>query len=150
MKGIETPFWDLFFKAGFAGLIVAGVVCLDYSVRDSISRLVLVYLAFLAIPFANRFHVVVSFTEVMYLVFGGQVPLVPGLYGFVFPVLLGNTVGGVLLVTVVNYFQTTERRVEAARERGREQMLSVRELLFGGFVGRSYVPSRAETDDGSD
>jgi len=65
-----------------------------------------VYMAFLAIPFGNLFHVVVASTEVIYLVLLGQIGLVHGAYNFALPVLLGNTVGGVLLVTIVNYFQT--------------------------------------------
>jgi hypothetical protein len=44
-------------------------------------------------------------------------------------------------VTVVNYFQTTERRWEAAREDGVERQLSVRELIGGSSVGRTYVPA---------
>ena len=146
-KGYETPFWDLFFKAAFAGLIVAGVVWLIYAVRDSLSRLLIIYLAFLAIPFGNLFHVVVSFTEVTYLVFGGQAPLLPGLTSFVAPVLLGNTVGGSLLVTVVNYFQTTEERLDIARKGGPDRYLSGRELLFGERAGRSYVPADWSDDD---
>jgi len=142
MKGIEASPPDLFFKALFAGLIVAGVVWIDYSVRDSISRFVIVFVSFLAIPYANLFHVVVSFTETLYLVFNGQAAVVPGLFGFVLPVLAGNTIGGVVLVTVVNYFQTTERRLESAREEGPERRLSLGEWVFGGLVGRSYVPSR--------
>jgi formate/nitrite transporter FocA (FNT family) len=140
VKGLETSFWTLFHKAAFAGLIVAGVVWLMYAVRDSITRLLVVYLAFLAIPFGNLFHVVVSFTEVMYLVFTGQGPLVGGLFGFVLPVLLGNTVGGVTLVTVVNYFQTTDERLDVARKDGGDRKLSGRELLLGERAGRSYVP----------
>jgi formate/nitrite transporter FocA (FNT family)/nucleotide-binding universal stress UspA family protein len=139
-KGVETGFWDLFFKAGFAGVIVAGVVWLDFAARDTISRFFLVYIAFLLIPLADLFHVVVSFTELMYLVFLGEAALLPGLVGFVLPVLLGNTIGGVVLVTVVNYFQTTEERLEEARFGGVERRLSVRESAFGGLVGRSYVP----------
>jgi len=139
-KGVETGFWDLFFKAGFAGLIVAGVVWLDFAARDTISRFFLVYIAFLMIPLADLFHVVVSFTELMYLVFLGETALISGMVWFVLPVLLGNTIGGVLLVTVVNYFQTTEERLESARFEGIKRRLSLREWLFGGFVGRSYVP----------
>ena len=142
--GIETGFWDLFFKAGFAGLIVAGVVWLDFAARDTISRFFLVYIAFLMIPLADLFHVVVSFTELMYLVFLGEAALLPGMVGFVLPVFLGNTVGGILLVTVVNYFQTTERRLESAREDGVERQLSLRELLGGSRVGRTYVPASPE------
>jgi len=93
------------------------------------------------IPLADLFHVVVSFTELMYLVFLGHASLVSGMYGFVLPVFLGNTIGGVLLVTVVNYFQTTERRVLTAREDGVERQLTGREMVLGGRAGRSYVPS---------
>nr|WP_267640141.1 formate/nitrite transporter family protein [Haloarchaeobius amylolyticus] len=147
LKGVETPFWSLFFKACFAGLIVAGVVWLDYSVRDSISRLILVYIAFLAIPFGNLFHVVVSFTEVVYLVAAGQASLVGPLTGFVFPVLLGNTAGGVLLVTVVNYFQTTAERRELARDSAPDERLSTRAWLFGRDAGQSYISSEDGGDD---
>jgi len=139
-KGIETEAGTLFVKAAFAGLIVAGVVWVEYASRDTISRIAVVYLAFLAIPMGNLFHVVVSFTEMLYLVFQNDLALWLGLTDFVLPVLVGNTVGGVVLVTVVNYFQTTESRLESARFEGSARQLSTREWLFGGFVGRSYVP----------
>ncbi|MFW6437324.1 MAG: formate/nitrite transporter family protein [Halococcoides sp.] len=139
-KGIQTGSGALFAKAAFAGLIVAGVVWVEYAARDTISRIVVVYLAFLAIPLGGLFHVVVSYTELAYLVFTGNVSVVVGLVEFVVPVLLGNTVGGVVLVTVVNYFQTSERRLESARFDGAKRVLSLREWLFGSVAGRSYVP----------
>jgi formate/nitrite transporter FocA (FNT family) len=141
-KAIETPWWTLFSKAVFAGLIVAGVVWVDYSLRDSISRLALVYVAFLAIPFGNLYHVVVSATEMLFLVFNGELALTVGIWEFVLPVLLGNSIGGVVLVTVVNYFQTTERRLESARKEGPDRQLTVREWIIGGVSGseRAYVP----------
>lgn len=146
MKGIQASFGSLFFKAGFAGLIVAGVVWLDYSARDTVSRFLFVYLAFLAIPLGDLYHSVVSTTELMFLVFQGKVALVPGLYGFVLPVLLGNTLGGVVFVTVVNYFQTTKMRLKEAREFGPDQQLSWKELFLGGIVGRSYIQSNSDTE----
>ncbi|GCF12793.1 hypothetical protein Harman_07280 [Haloarcula mannanilytica] len=153
-KAIETSQITLFSKAVFAGLIVAGVVWVDYSLRDSISRLVLIYISFLAIPFGSLYHVVVSATEMFYLVFIGELALSVGLWEFVLPVLVGNSVGGVALVTVVNYFHTTERRLETAREGGRKRQLTIREWLWGGWSasGRSYVPATEEiprSDPGS-
>ncbi|KAB7512641.1 hypothetical protein DM867_12020 [Halosegnis rubeus] len=141
-KGIETTPVALFFKAAFAGLIVAGIVWLVYAVRDDVARVLVVYLAFLAVPLGDLFHVVVSFTEGMYLVFNGAVGLGPVLGGFVVPVLLGNTVGGVVLVTVVNYFQTTEERLDIARTDGVDRRLTTKELLVGERAGRSYVPQQ--------
>ncbi|GAA0263116.1 formate/nitrite transporter family protein [Halobacterium noricense] len=139
-KGVSTPWWSLFSKAAFAGLVVAGVVWVEYAARDTISRMVVVYIAFLAIPLGGLYHSVVSFTEMTYLVFQGSLSVTTGLWEFVLPVLLGNTIGGVVLVTVVNYFQTTEHRLASARFEGSDRQLSIREWLFGGFVGRSYVP----------
>jgi hypothetical protein len=77
----------------------------------------------------------------MYLFYLGEAALLAGLLWFVLPVFLGNTIGGVLLVTVVNYFQTTERRLESAREDGVERQLSIREWIGGSRVGRTYVPA---------
>ncbi len=139
-KGIETSSSVLFTKAAFAGLIVAGVVWVEYASQDTISRLAVVYLAFLAIPLGGLFHVVVSYTEMVYLVLHGDLSLFVGITEFVIPVLAGNTVGGVVLVTVVNYFQTTERRLESARFEGAERRLSRREWFLGSRAGRSYVP----------
>ncbi|QLD86368.1 formate/nitrite transporter family protein [Natronomonas halophila] len=144
----ETAWWSLFFKALFAGLIVAGVVWVSFASRDTISRMVVVYLAFLGIPLGNLFHVVVSFTEALYLMFHGELAFVPGMTGFVLPVLLGNTIGGIVLVTVVNYFQTSEQRLESARFEGIERRLSPAEWMLGRVAGRSYVPilDPSETD----
>ncbi|QCC49816.1 formate/nitrite transporter family protein [Halapricum salinum] len=142
-KGIDADPVALFTKAAFAGLIVAGVVWVNYASQDTISRLVVVYLAFLSIPIGGLFHVVVSFTEMLYLVFVGAegVTLWIGMTEFVIPVLAGNTVGGVVLVTAVNYFQTSEYRLESARFEGAYRRLSPKEWLFGGlFGGRRYVP----------
>lgn len=146
--GIETAWWSVFFKAAFAGLIVAGVVWVEYASRDTISRVVIIYLAFLSIPIGNVFHVVTSFTEMLYGVFAGEIALVVGVTQFVVPVLLGNTLGGIVLVTIVNYFQTTERRLESARFEGVGRQLSIREWALGSLVGRSYV-SLIDTSKGA-
>jgi formate/nitrite transporter FocA (FNT family)/nucleotide-binding universal stress UspA family protein len=138
-KGIATPASALFVKAAFAGLIVAGVVWISFAARDTISKLVVVYLAFLAIPLGNLFHVVVSFTEVVYLALVTGANPVPALVGFVLPVLLGNTLGGVVLVTVVNYYQTSDRRLQIPRFQD-VRRLTLREWLVGSLAGRSYVP----------
>ena len=131
MSGVETDWVALFFKAMFAGLIVAGVVWLDFSVTNSTARFILVYMAFLAIPFGNLFHVVVASTEVVYLVLVGQIGLLYGAYNFALPVLLGNTFGGVLLVTIVNYFQTPTYIQEDPSRR-----LGLKQWLFTWDTGR--------------
>ena len=140
VKGVyETSRLELFFKGAFAGLIVAGVVWMNFAARDTITRLAVVYLAFLCIPLANLFHVVVSFTEAVYLMLVGDLGFLLAMTDFVIPVMLGNTVGGVVLVTIVNYYQTTEDRLATARFE-HVRRLSAREWLLGNLAGRSYVP----------
>ena len=105
-SGVEAGFVPLFVKAMFAGIIVAGIVWMDFAVKDSSSRVILVYLAFLSIPLGGLYHIVVSTTELFYLLLATDVALISSLVNFPLPILLGNTVGGVLFVTLVNYFQT--------------------------------------------
>ncbi|WP_418281402.1 formate/nitrite transporter family protein [Halorubrum sp. DTA98] len=145
--GFEVGWWPLFFKGAVAGLIVAGVVWVGFASTNSVTRLLVVYLAFLAIPLGNLYHVVVSFTEVLYLLFvqnmgfhDGGITLYGGMTEFVLPVLLGNTAGGVVLVTLVNYFHTSEKRLAEARFEGMTRRLSVPEWVLGRAAGRSYVP----------
>lgn len=123
---LATPFADLFWKGVFAGFIVAGVVWLDFSARDTITRFVTVYVAFLTIPLTGLKHVVITATEMFYMWFAQSTPLLTSMLYAVLPVLLGNIAGGVLLVTTVNYFQTP-----AYLENNPEKALSIREWLFG-------------------
>jgi len=139
-KGIDEGVWSLFFKGAVAGLIVAGVVWVEYASRDTISRLVVVYLAFLCIPLGNLYHVVVSFTEMVFLLSLGEIAVAVGMLQFIVPVFLGNTLGGVVLVTVVNYYQTSEGRLGAMDDARTFSRLSTREWFFGTLVGRQYVP----------
>lgn len=116
-KGIETGVVPTFFNGVFAGLVVAGVVWLDFSFENSISRLILIYLAFISIPVGDFFHVVVSSVELSYLILIGEAAVLNGITSFILPVLLGNIVGGVFLVTIVNYFQTSSYIQEDASRR---------------------------------
>jgi len=88
----------------------------------------LVYIVIYTIPVTGLYHVVVSVCDVAYLVFLGQASLLTGLWEFVIPVLLGNTLGGVFLVTVLNFGQLSRALPD---EIARQQTLSVRTWLFG-------------------
>lgn len=128
---LSTPFGALFFKAMFAGFIVAGVVWLDYSARDTIARFILVYIAFFAIPLTGLKHIVITFTEMSYLWLSTGGSLLTYLGSAVVPVLLGNIVGGVLLVTVVNYYMTPKVIKEHPDEK-----YTFKHILFG-YDGKS-------------
>lgn len=140
--GLETGWWDVFFKAVFAGWLVAGVVWLGTAARDTISRVVIIYLVFYMIPTVGLFHVISSGAEALFFLFL-DVPG-PGLftifYEFWLPVLLGNTFGGVVLVALASYAQSEQRRYPEIR------VLSPYELLFSSKGGRPFDTPRPGID----
>jgi formate/nitrite transporter FocA (FNT family) len=107
-KALETQWWTLFHHGAIAGFIVAGLVWLDYAANDTATRFLLVYIAFFAISAASLNHSVVTAVEALYLYFNQAITLTVAFSDLFLPVVLGNTVGGVFLVTVVNYFQTPD------------------------------------------
>lgn len=138
--GLETAWWDVFFKSLFAGWLVAGVVWLGNAARDTIARLLLIYIVFYTIAVADLFHVVTTACDVFYFVFVGEGG-VSVFYEFWLPVLLGNTVGGVFLVGLVNFVQIEQHRFPEVR------VLSMRELLFSWEGGQSSSPAHLSDED---
>lgn len=126
--GLSVGWWALFYKAVFAGWLVAGVVWLDHAARDTITRFVLIYVVFYTISAGNLYHVVVTGCEALYYVFIGGATLSAVFTEFWLPVFLGNTIGGVFLVTLVNYGQTQERHVPTQESWSR---LGTREWFLG-------------------
>lgn len=140
--GLKMAWADVFFKALFAGWIVAGIVWMCVAARDTMSRLAIIYIGFYLIAAANLFHVVTTACEVFYFIFldiSG-----PGVFALIWefwiPVLLGNTAGGVLLFTFIGYAQAEEQRQPEVR------VLSFRELLFSMKGGRSHKTPRPRSD----
>lgn len=70
---------------------------------------------------------------------------VGGTLEFFLPVLLGNTLGGIVLVTLINYVQTSEKRMEFVKVEQIDR-LTPREWLFGELAGRSHVAEKSETE----
>lgn len=138
--GLELAWWDVFFRSLFAGWLVAGVVWLGNAARDTIARLLLIYIVFYTIAVTEFFHVITAACDVFYFVFvgagGAHV-----FYEFWLPVLLGNTVGGVFLVGLVNFAQTEQRRFPEVR------VLSMRELLFSWEGGQSNTSVDSSTEE---
>ncbi|WOI55817.1 formate/nitrite transporter family protein [Palleronia sp. LCG004] len=132
----EQGWFDLFSKAVIAGWIVAAMVWLVHAARDTISKIVFVYVLMYFIGVAGFYHIITSSVEVFYLAFTqsdiGFFPLFPT---FVLPVLLGNTVGGVTFVAVLNYALFAEHEDSDLFQRYGEQ-LSAKDWFFGSAARR--------------
>ncbi|OZC02183.1 formate/nitrite transporter family protein [Rubricoccus marinus] len=131
MHGLEVPTTDLFWKGVIAGWLVASMVWLNHAARDTTSRLLIVFAIMYLVPAADLFHCIIGACEALFLVFQGDASLLEA-GRFFGAVVTGNTVGGVLLVAILNYSQTKRQRFP---DRDCEAMeLTWREWFFG--VGR--------------
>lgn len=98
-------FWNLTFKAIFGGWLVALVAWLVAAARDTISQIFVIWLLILLIPVAGLVHSIAGSAEVLITVFAGAVSWSEYFLGFLAPATLGNVIGGVVLVSVLNYAQ---------------------------------------------
>ncbi|MDR8390018.1 formate/nitrite transporter family protein [Aliifodinibius sp. S!AR15-10] len=143
--GLELEWWDVFFRAMFAGWLVAGVVWLNIAARDTISRIIIVYLVFFMICASNLFHVVTAAAEVSFSIFHTTEYEISSLIiNYWIPVLLGNTAGGVLLFANMAYFQSERKRYPEFR------ILSIRDWLFTKKGGRQFGTPRPRPPRDSD
>ena len=130
---LSFPWSALFFKGILAGGLVATMVWLAHAARDTTSRFFIVYVIMFLIPAGDLFHCVVGAFEMFYLVFSGPTSLLTVFVDFFVPVVLGNTVGGVFFVTLVNYGMTAEREIPLRNFRPK---LSLSEWLFGKYAAK--------------
>ncbi|CAN5857105.1 formate/nitrite transporter family protein [soil metagenome] len=102
---LDATWADAFFKAVLAGWLLAGLVWLVHAARDTIARLILIWLVIYLQVSADLFHCIVGSVETLYFVLTGGATFGAYLIEFLLPVALGNTVGGVVFVAVLNYAQ---------------------------------------------
>ena len=98
-------FWLTVLKGVFAGWLIALLV---WMLPAAGSAGVLVIVAMTWLVTAGQFaHIVAGAVEVFYLVARGELGFPDSLGRFVVPTLLGNTLGGVTLVSALNHAQVT-------------------------------------------
>src|SRR5215208_4388348 len=85
--------------------VLAFVVWLVAASQDTISQVFFIWAPVFLIPATGLVHCIAGSTEVMIGVFAGETSLGAFLGGFLVPATLGNVVGGVILVTLLNYGQ---------------------------------------------
>jgi len=100
---IEPGFWAMFSRAIFAGWLIALMVWMLPGA--SRARFPTIVLMTWLVGVGGLAHVVAGSADVLYGVFTGSISWLRYAGGFLVPALLGNTVGGVMLVTSLNHAQ---------------------------------------------
>jgi formate/nitrite transporter FocA (FNT family) len=100
-KPLDHPFWITFLRAVLAGWLIALMVWILPSTRSA--RLLTIILITYVVALGGFMHVVASSSEVAYAVLSGMTSLGSYFTSFLFPTVLGNIVGGVTLVAMLNH-----------------------------------------------
>jgi formate/nitrite transporter FocA (FNT family) len=125
---------ELFWKGIFAGWLVATLVWLGHAMREAAGRILMLWVIVLAIGYGELAHCIVGACEVLFVVFHGGADWGDFWFHFLAPTVLGNTVGGVLLVAILNYSQISEGISPGRGGEDRdwhEDQLGTREWLTG-------------------
>lgn len=69
------------------------------------------------IPANGLFHCIIATCEAFYVAFGSSVGFAAALLGVTLPITLGNTVGGVILVALLNYGHTQNSSLDESERR---------------------------------
>lgn len=105
-------FGEVFYKAIFGGWLIALLTWLLASTIDTIAQLFLIWVTTAPIAAFHFRHSIAGSVEAFYRAVTGTAGWGEMLGGFVVPALLGNAVGGVLLVALFNYAQVAEEHQE--------------------------------------
>jgi formate-nitrite transporter family protein len=106
-KAMEPAFATLLLRGIFAGWLIALMVWL-LPFAEQLRVVVIILLTYL-VGIAEFPHIVAGAVDVFFLVAEGTTTFGAALGGFIVPVLLGNTIGGVTLVALLGHLQFAAR-----------------------------------------
>jgi formate/nitrite transporter FocA (FNT family) len=95
------PFWNTVLRAVLAGWLIALMVWLLPSSRSA--RIIIIALLTWLVAFAKLSHVVAGASEAAYAVLTAEAGIGAYVWRFLIPTLIGNIIGGVALVAMLNH-----------------------------------------------
>ncbi|HEX5437603.1 MAG TPA: formate/nitrite transporter family protein [Gemmatimonadaceae bacterium] len=105
LHGVEGGFWLTGYRAIFAGWLVALLAWLVASTRATGAQIVLIWLTTAPISAFGFKHSIAGSVEAFFVAASGGVSWGGAIGSFVVPAVLGNVVGGIILVALVNHGQ---------------------------------------------
>ena len=115
---LEGGFGTVFYKAIFAGWLIALMAWLLASTRATGAQLLFIWLTTAPISALGFRHSVAGSAEVFYLASRGEAGWIEVLWRFVLPAVLGNVLGGGILVALLNHSQVAaDHKQEEDRQR---------------------------------
>ena len=119
-KKADYGFLATMVKGVFGGWLVALMAWMVAASRDTISQAFFIYVLAFLIPAAGLTHSVAGSSEFLLGVFAGAASWWQFFGGFLVPTTIGNILGGVFLVTILNYGQVIGSRKRPMLRRNRK------------------------------
>jgi formate/nitrite transporter FocA (FNT family) len=116
-KILEFGFWSVVLKGILGGWLVGLMPWLVASSKDTISEFFSIYALALLIPVAGLPHCVVGSSEFLISLFSGDIYVSQYLGGFLMPTTFGNMIGGLGLVTLLNWGQVLGSKKEISLDK---------------------------------
>ena len=105
-EALKDPFWPMAIKAVLAGWLIALMVWLIPGAGQA--RLFLILIITYVVAIAHFSHIIAGSVEASYAVFSGIISFGEYFTRFMIPTLLGNVIGGVSLVAILNHAPVRE------------------------------------------
>ncbi len=105
-EALKDPFWPMAIKAVLAGWLIALMVWLIPGAGQA--RLFLILIITYVVAIAHFSHIIAGSVEASYSVFSGIISFGEYFTRFMIPTLLGNVIGGVSLVAILNHAPVRE------------------------------------------
>jgi formate/nitrite transporter FocA (FNT family) len=104
-EATRGTFGETFYLAIFAGWLIALLGWLVASTHNGIAQILIIWLTTACISAFGFKHSIAGAVEAFYRVFNGSAGWGPMIGEFILPAVLGNAVGGVVLVALLNFAQ---------------------------------------------
>ncbi|MGA9867924.1 MAG: formate/nitrite transporter family protein [Acetobacteraceae bacterium] len=108
---VSGDFWPTLLKAILAGWLIALIVWLLPNARAA--RLWIIILLTYIVSIGHFSHIIAGSSEAFFAVFNGEASAYDYFLRFLIPTLLGNTIGGVTLVALLNHAPVAQELAEA-------------------------------------
>ena len=105
-EAMQDSFWPMLIKSVLAGWLIALMVWLIPGAGQA--RLWLVLIITYVVAIGHFSHIIAGSVEAAFNVFDGRIDIGRYVMDFLIPTLIGNTVGGVSLVAVLNHAPVRE------------------------------------------